>query len=178
MAAAKIDEDRRKQIEAACVAEAWRTGATSAITALGVAGAAVGGANYFLQGFRTSLGVSGKAALVVRPDTDFQLALCACQTLCSTKCARISRHSCRCLQHLQCFGSTQSWPCMSAPRRSNLSYLSSLGKASHQHEVAYALGSVLASGNASTCFSQICAIEETATCTARCQDMLCSVALC
>lgn len=65
MAAAKIDEDRRKQIETDCVAEAWRTGATSAATALGVAGAAVGGANYFFQGFRSSLGVSGKAALVV-----------------------------------------------------------------------------------------------------------------
>ena len=83
MAAAKVDEDRRKQIEADCVAEAWRTGATSAITALGVAGAAVGGANYFFQGFRTSLGVSGKAALVVSPGEDFQLALCACQTQCS-----------------------------------------------------------------------------------------------
>lgn len=65
MAAAQVDEDRRKQIETDCVAEAWRTGAKSAITALGVAGAAVGGANYFFQGFRSSLGVSGKAALVV-----------------------------------------------------------------------------------------------------------------
>lgn len=64
-AQAKIDEDKRKQIESDCVAEAWRTGATSAITALGLAGAAVGGANYFFQGFRNSLGVSGKAALVV-----------------------------------------------------------------------------------------------------------------
>lgn len=65
MVAAKVDEDRRKQIESDCVAEAWRTGATSAVTALGVAGAAVGGANYYFQGFRSSLGVSGKAALVV-----------------------------------------------------------------------------------------------------------------
>ena len=65
MSAAKVDEDRRKKIEADCVAEAWKSGATSALTALGLAGAAVGGANYFFHGFRTSLGVSGKAALVV-----------------------------------------------------------------------------------------------------------------
>ena len=77
MAAAKVDEDRRKQIETDCVAEAWRTGATSAVTALGVAGAAVGGANYFLKGFRNSLGVSGKAALVVSPDELLHLH-CVC----------------------------------------------------------------------------------------------------
>lgn len=35
------------------------------MTALGLSGAIVGGANYFFHGFRTSLGVSGKAALVV-----------------------------------------------------------------------------------------------------------------
>lgn len=65
MSAGKIDEDRRKQIESDCVSEAWKIGAKSAATALGLAGAAVGGANYFFHGFRTSLGVSGKAALVV-----------------------------------------------------------------------------------------------------------------
>ena len=83
MAAAQVDADRRKQIETDCVAEAWRTGATSAVTALGVAGAAVGGANYFFQGFRSSLGVSGKAALVVSSHEMFQLALVACQIQCS-----------------------------------------------------------------------------------------------
>lgn len=67
MSAGKIDEDRRKQIESDCVSEAWKIGAKSAATALGLAGAAVGGANYFFHGFRTSLGVSGKAALVVSP---------------------------------------------------------------------------------------------------------------
>ncbi|KAL3131951.1 hypothetical protein ABBQ38_007647 [Trebouxia sp. C0009 RCD-2024] len=67
MSAGKVDEDRRKQIESDCVSEAWKIGAKSAATALGLAGAAVGGANYFFHGFRTSLGVSGKAALVVSP---------------------------------------------------------------------------------------------------------------
>ena len=76
MAAGKLDEDRRKQIESDCVSEAWKTGATSAVTALGLAGAAVGGANYFFQGFRTSLGVSGKAALVVSPTHPRILSAC------------------------------------------------------------------------------------------------------
>ena len=79
MPSPKIDEDRRKQIESDCVTEAWKTGATSAATALGLAGAAVGGANYFFQGFRTSLGVSGKAALVV--SLVLQLAMLACCVL-------------------------------------------------------------------------------------------------
>ena len=87
MAAGKLDEDRRKKIESDCVSEAWKTGATSAVTALGLAGAAVGGANYFFQGFRTSLGVSGKAALVVSP-THPRILLPACEA--EVTCERTS----------------------------------------------------------------------------------------
>lgn len=65
MSAAQIDEQRRKEIGESCTNEAWKAGATASVTALGLAGAVVGGANTFWQGFRRSLGVSGKAALVV-----------------------------------------------------------------------------------------------------------------
>ena len=65
MSAAQVNEQRRKEIQQKCTKEAWQVGGKSALTALGLAGAAVGGANYFFHGFRTSLGVSGKAALVV-----------------------------------------------------------------------------------------------------------------
>ncbi len=65
MSAAQVDEKRRKQIEDECTKEAWKAGATASATALGLAGATIGGANYFFHGFRTSLGVSGKAALIV-----------------------------------------------------------------------------------------------------------------
>ena len=138
MAAAKVNDDRRKEIETDCVAEAWRIGATSAITALGVAGAAVGGANYFFQGFRSSLGVSGKAALVVSADAFLHLQCVHVALMqdpveyCSSIiCATLSCYSCRCLQRLQFSGSIQSWPCMSAPRSDSLNYLSSREKASH-----------------------------------------------
>ena len=65
MSAGQVDSDRRKKIQDDCTAEAWAVGVKSAFTALAVAGLAVGGANTFFNGFRTSLGVSGKAALVV-----------------------------------------------------------------------------------------------------------------
>ena len=61
----EVDAIKRQEIGAECTSAAWKAGATSAATALGLAGAAVGGANYFFQGFRRALGVSGKAALVV-----------------------------------------------------------------------------------------------------------------
>lgn len=65
MSAGQVDSDRRKQIQDDCTSEAWASGAKSALTALAIAGATVGAANTFFAGFRRSLGVSGKAALVV-----------------------------------------------------------------------------------------------------------------
>ena len=76
MSAAAIDEERRKQIQAECESEAWAVGGKAAATALALSGATVGGANYFFQGFRRSLGVSGKAALIVSCQAP------ACQTKC------------------------------------------------------------------------------------------------
>ena len=183
MAAAKVHEDRRKQIETDCVAEAWRTGATSAVTALGIAGAAVGGANYFFQGFRSSLGVSGKAALVVSPQKRFSLHSVhpSSTEVCSpTIGTSLDCLSCRFLQHLQFFGSIQSSLCMTAPRSGNMSCLSSRGKASHHkhHDrVAYAICTVLSNNNASTSVTHICATQEMAALAAGCLDLLSSVAL-
>jgi hypothetical protein len=65
MSAAQLDEQRRQEIGKRCKKEAWQAGTKASLTALGLAGATVGGANTFWHGFRTSLGVSGKAALVV-----------------------------------------------------------------------------------------------------------------
>ena len=65
MSAAQLDEQRRQEIGERCKKEAWKEGAKASLTALGLAGATVGAAHTFWHGFRTSLGVSGKAALVV-----------------------------------------------------------------------------------------------------------------
>ncbi len=65
MSAAQLDEQRRQEIGKRCKKEAWQAGTKASLTTLGLAGATVGGANTFWHGFRTSLGVSGKAALVV-----------------------------------------------------------------------------------------------------------------
>lgn len=75
MSAGQVDNDRRKKIQDDCTAEAWAAGAKSSLTALVLAGATVGAANTFLAGFRRSLGVSGKAALIVS-------ALHACTARC------------------------------------------------------------------------------------------------
>ena len=75
MSAAQVNEQRRKEIQERCTKEAWKVGGNSALTALGISGAVIGAANYFSHGFRTSLGVSGKAALIVS-------AAAACMHLC------------------------------------------------------------------------------------------------
>ena len=123
MSAAKVDEDRRKEIGEACKAEAWRTGATSALTALGLSGAAVGGANYFFHGFRTSLGVSGKAALVVS-SVHCGAALYACVS------GLTCMPSFRCPQLLPCSGCILNWHCTNAHKNVSSRHLRSPGKRS------------------------------------------------
>ena len=57
----------RQAVQKDCVNEAIWAGAKSAAWAGAIAGLAVGLAHQFSQTFRTSLGVSGKTALIVRP---------------------------------------------------------------------------------------------------------------
>lgn len=58
-------EALRKKTQADCVNESIKTGAKSAAWALATSGSIVLLANQFLPTFRTSLGVSGKTALIV-----------------------------------------------------------------------------------------------------------------
>jgi len=60
-------EALRKKTQADCVNESIKTGAKSAAWALATSGSIVLLANQFLPTFRTSLGVSGKTALIVSP---------------------------------------------------------------------------------------------------------------
>ena len=53
------------QARDSCVQEAIRGGFIAGITALAAAGLSVGLANHFWPAFRSSLGVSGKTALIV-----------------------------------------------------------------------------------------------------------------
>ena len=105
MSAAQVDQDRRQRIGAECEAEAWRVGAKAAVTALGLAGAAVGGANYLFRGFRTSLGVSGKAALIVSTAQGACLRCMLYMLLQSRQWRGQILVCCRSLRHLQCSGS-------------------------------------------------------------------------
>lgn len=134
MAAVKIDADRRKQIESDCVSEAWKTGATSAVTALGLAGAAVGGANYFprIQDFSRRQR-EGRSCRTFH-STTLQLACrCYCQEQIRAN-ADVIPSPRRCLQHSQCFGCTQSLLCTSVLRRNSLSYWSSHGEHNRQRQ--------------------------------------------
>ena len=55
----------REQHKDDCVKEALISGAKASALALGTSSLLVGVANQFLPSFRTSLGVSGKTALIV-----------------------------------------------------------------------------------------------------------------
>ena len=88
------------------------------MTALLVAGAAVGGANTFLAGFRRSLGVSGKAALVVSQ----RMHAAACQP---KPLQANLRRICRCHQLSVCSGCSLSLHFTSAPSKNSIKPLKS-----------------------------------------------------
>lgn len=60
------DDAEREKHREDCVKEALVSGAKASAYALATSGLLVGLANHFWPAFRTSLGVSGKTALIVR----------------------------------------------------------------------------------------------------------------